>query len=73
MSGITNITESQNMALHFDGEPDYTFRFFFKGDAFVFDHANVLDISVAIKKVEGAIQKLKKEFCIDDESAPKKT
>lgn len=57
------VNEKDLLALHLGGRPDVTYKIHFKDDdKILLDHSPTIDIEVAIKKLERAVNMLKMEY-----------
>ncbi len=62
MSGVVEVDEKDIEHLYLGGKPDREYHLLWKNGAFLFKHKNTIDIAVAIKHVEDAMEKAKEDI-----------
>ena len=58
----TNISETDMEILKLGGAPEIRYELCWRGDLCLFKHSGTLDISVAIRRVEDAMRKMRVEY-----------
>ena len=61
---MANISRREHIEIHLGGKPDYEYVIAGRGDACIIHHPGTFDTAVAIRRLEKAIKKLKKEYGI---------
>lgn len=61
-----NISDEELTLLKLGKKPSIVYELCWAGNAFLFKHTGTLDVAVAIRRVEDAMRKLRKEYGMSD-------
>lgn len=62
MSGTIDVDRDDYVFMKLGGSPEVTYRLYWRGDSFLFDHGGSIFVEQAISRVESAMKRLREEL-----------